>query len=596
MIIATFGPSTGWVGKTVRYDDGRFILEGFGEIDVSAVVDYDRQGHLIWAYAGLREWVYETAGLPAPAGSATLAAAAGQATPTVDQTGVTQPSVPQAASEAAPMAPQAQPVVPPAQPVVPPASSAAPEAYAAEAVPPVTPEAPAPPTAVPPTPAQPTTAPAEPPLGAPPPAARGRGGWFVLGGVVALAAIVGLVVAGGRMRDGLGVAFTLLAVAALVTVVLAATRSAPLSRGFGGAAPRTLLVASGVAAAVCVALAATLWWMPHFQVVAPSDTRIALDGQPEIKLLVVNRGLFGGTFTGAYAVDGLEQDAFAFPLGGGDTRELTLSLPADTERGPVTLTLGGASVEARAVLPPTFAVAPLEIDPSPAKAGDDVVLTTTVENTGDLAGTFDGVLRVGGEELLTQPVDIRAGSSVDVSYEFAADAAGKYRLALGDATAPFVIVQPVRLKNGYVIKRSIKGGRAAVTLVNKAGADAVAVFTRSGDKRKAVLAVYVRAGKKAKITGIPDGTYVFWNCIGSGFNWTMRGFYDTLEFKRWVDPLKFKTTQTTKRWTTYWSDARYKYSQGHRRTTTHWTNWTITLATGESKYTKAVEAAGFPGL
>ncbi|NLT93034.1 MAG: hypothetical protein GXY02_07910, partial [Actinobacteria bacterium] len=62
------------------------------------------------------------------------------------------------------------------------------------------------------------------------------------------------------------------------------------------------------------------------------------------------------------------------------------------------------------------------------------------------------------------------------------------------------------------------------------------------------------------------------------------------------DPLKFKTTQTTKRWTTYWSDARYNYSQGHRRTTTHWTNWTITLATGESKYTKTVEAAGFPGF
>ena len=170
MIIATFGPSTGWVGKTVRYDDGRFILEGFGEIDVSAVVDYDRQGHLIWAYAGLREWVYETAGLPAPAGSATLAAAAGQATPTVDQTGVTQPSVPQAASEAAPVAPpvapqaqpvappvapQAQPVAPQAQPVVPPAPSAAPEAYAAEAGPPVTPEAPAPPTPTPPTAAPP---------------------------------------------------------------------------------------------------------------------------------------------------------------------------------------------------------------------------------------------------------------------------------------------------------------------------------------------------------------------------------------------------------------------------------------------------------
>jgi Photosynthesis system II assembly factor YCF48 len=61
MVIATFGPSTGWVGKTIAYEDGRFTLEGQGPISAANVLTYDRQGHLFWAYAGLREWVEQVA-------------------------------------------------------------------------------------------------------------------------------------------------------------------------------------------------------------------------------------------------------------------------------------------------------------------------------------------------------------------------------------------------------------------------------------------------------------------------------------------------------------------------------------------------------
>ena len=434
-----------------------------------------------------------------------------------------------------------------------------------------------------------TPAPADPSAGG-----KSRLGWLFLGVAVVLALVIGFVVAGGRPRDGLGVAFTIVAVLAVVALIIAAARPAALGRWFGGARARTLLVTCGVAAAGCLALAAVLWWMPHYEVVAPADKRIALDEQPEIKLQVINRGLLGGTYSAAYAVDGLEQDAVVFPLGGGDVRELTVSLPASVERGPVVLTLGGASVEAQAVLPPTFVVAPLQLDPAPAKVGDSVVLSTTVENTGDLAGTFDGVLMANGQQFLTQPVKVGPGESVDVTYDITADVAGEFDLTLGDAAATFVIVKPVRLKNGYVIKRSVSGGRASLTVVNKTGSDAVAVFTRASNKRKPVLAVYVRAGKKAKMTGIPDGKYVFWDCCGADFNWTMRDFYTPVEYKRWVDPLKFDTTKSTKRWTSYWSDAYYNYSQGHSQTTTHWTNWTITIGTGESKYTKLVEEKGFP--
>ena len=57
MIIATFGPATEWVGKTITFEDGQFILEGHGMITARAVLEYDRHGHLTWAYDDLRGWV-----------------------------------------------------------------------------------------------------------------------------------------------------------------------------------------------------------------------------------------------------------------------------------------------------------------------------------------------------------------------------------------------------------------------------------------------------------------------------------------------------------------------------------------------------------
>ena len=178
-------------------------------------------------------------------------------------------------------------------------------------------------------------------------AGKSRRGWFVLGGIVILALLVGIVAAGGRLSDGVGVALTLLAVVFVVALVIAAVKPAVLARWFPGASPRALLVTCGAVAAGCFVFAAVLWWMPHYEVIAPTDKRIALDDKPDIKVLVVNRGLLGGTYSAAYAVDGDQQDAVAFPLGGGDGRELTLSLPSGVERGDVLLSLGGASSRPR---------------------------------------------------------------------------------------------------------------------------------------------------------------------------------------------------------------------------------------------------------
>ena len=57
MLIATFGSSTAWQGQKITWVEGRFLLEGHGPIGAEDVMEYDRQGHLVWESAGTRAWV-----------------------------------------------------------------------------------------------------------------------------------------------------------------------------------------------------------------------------------------------------------------------------------------------------------------------------------------------------------------------------------------------------------------------------------------------------------------------------------------------------------------------------------------------------------
>lgn len=57
MLVATFGPSTGWNGKKITYESNAFVLEGHGIVDAVTVMEYGRQGQITWATDGTRAWV-----------------------------------------------------------------------------------------------------------------------------------------------------------------------------------------------------------------------------------------------------------------------------------------------------------------------------------------------------------------------------------------------------------------------------------------------------------------------------------------------------------------------------------------------------------
>jgi len=78
MIIGSFGDTSGWAGRQVEYDNGRFSVNGepFSLEDLLAA---DQQGLIVWAYDGLQEWARQLSAVqsavPAPAPLAEAAAA-----------------------------------------------------------------------------------------------------------------------------------------------------------------------------------------------------------------------------------------------------------------------------------------------------------------------------------------------------------------------------------------------------------------------------------------------------------------------------------------------------------------------------------------
>lgn len=71
MLIATFGPTTGWAGKTITREGDTFILQDHGPISAEAVMGYDQQGHLVWGNDGTRGCVASKAQTEAPGAFAT---------------------------------------------------------------------------------------------------------------------------------------------------------------------------------------------------------------------------------------------------------------------------------------------------------------------------------------------------------------------------------------------------------------------------------------------------------------------------------------------------------------------------------------------
>jgi hypothetical protein len=292
---------------------------------------------------------------------------------------------------------------------------------------------------------------------------------------------------------------------------------------------------------------------------------------------VLNRGNAPGTYEALLTVDGALSGRQLADLGAGQSAILHFSVPAGAA-GDHDVQLGDARLLLRVLGPATFTLSALDVTPDPVNTGRPLEVRVTVDNTGGEAGTRTVRVRVDGKVRATRDVTVGGGEQEVVLFSIKAPAAGRHTVAVDELKTRIVVWKIARPTNGTRIVNKLGGGYGRLTVRNRGGDDAVVVLARSSAPRKALLAVYVRGGKTATVSGVRDGTYVVYYASGSRWDTYSRAFTADQAHRRFDSRMRFKTTRTA-------TQIRY-------------TSWTLALqvSSGGNAPTSPVGEGEFPGM
>jgi len=84
--------------------------------------------------------------------------------------------------------------------------------------------------------------------------------------------------------------------------------------------------------------------------------------------------------------------------------------------------------------PAKFEVGPVAIEPAVVMLGDPVSASTTIQNTGETAGTYTATLLVNGQKSTTQAVSLNPGGSQTVTFQLYETTASNYNLSIGTSS------------------------------------------------------------------------------------------------------------------------------------------------------------------
>jgi len=115
---------------------------------------------------------------------------------------------------------------------------------------------------------------------------------------------------------------------------------------------------------------------------------------------------------------------------------LTACQPASSQRDEDT---GGTSSQQATPEPAKFSVSGLSIIPKEAKPGQQVSISVTVLNTGDLKGKYEVELSVNGAQRKYKFVILEGGESTSVTFTLSEEATGEYSVDVSGQVGSFVV-------------------------------------------------------------------------------------------------------------------------------------------------------------
>lgn len=199
----------------------------------------------------------------------------------------------------------------------------------------------------------------------------------------------------------------------------------------------------------------------HLDKLALSKSKVTIGDDLVATLDSSNTGGDAGSFSVPVMLNSETVGTVQFSLNGGQTGTQTIKIPT-TKRGVNTVSANGRTEQFTALQPATFeygdTVGPSAIVPT----GTAVQLTSTIKNTGDVAGDVALDLTVNGAILQSQRPSLEAGEVKTAKFEWTPSKSGIYTLAIGKGkSAPVTVKNPAKfdLSESSVSAREIvKGG------------------------------------------------------------------------------------------------------------------------------------------
>lgn len=192
--------------------------------------------------------------------------------------------------------------------------------------------------------------------------------------------------------------------------------------------------------------------------ISPAEPKVG--EEVTVTATVTNEGEDEATYQAIMKLDGSPVDYEDVTLGAGASTTVTFKVTKD--EGSYNIDIGGetTTLTVAGLAPATFSVTGLTVSPSEIETGDSATVTATVENTGDLSGTYTAELKVNGATEDTKDVTVGVGESETVTFTVSKEEEGTYSIDVGGKTGTLTVTAPPKPTQTWLYV-----GAAAVVIV-----------------------------------------------------------------------------------------------------------------------------------
>ena len=323
-------------------------------------------------------------------------------------------------------------------------------------------------------------------------------------------------------------------VAGVIVLVINAVRKRPIKRwGIVAASGLALVIIVSVIAPSAAKFTTTSFTVTPKEVIPGKSVTITAS--------VENTGGTEGVYHAVLFIDGEETESKGITLAAGEEEIISFRVTNDVA-GIHKVELGqlADTFKVLKVLKPAgFKVSSLDIAPNPVEVGEETRVRISIENVGEVEGTYIASLAVDGVIEQTKEVTLTGGATESVPFIISKDSCGNYSIKVGGLEDVLKVVQIERLDTGTFVVNELRAGKGKLTVENGLDLEALIILSGYGEPKIPLLAVYIRAKDSYSIRGIKGGTYILYFALGEDWDSCSERFTRKTTYKRFEDEFDF---------------------------------------------------------